>query len=380
MFKYLFVGGHFGDNPKKSGYIQKLYNNLQAINPNGTLINGGKFEELELHINRTFVGGKANATIPNSFLDVIFWMPDVSNDKKKLVGIIKKRCPHVILITSKNNLEEKYKFPEMVARALQVKANLFLEFTYNTDDHSERRIRTGIYDPLGNCFCRTSDVSRVAVILMGRIHQLLKFTRVGSENHGCVSMEVEPDAPDDFYIRIKDYADVFHRCIHGANPSRLLGNASFRCESGFPSFKKGNVFFVSRRNIDKRYIKPGGFVPVRLEFYNCEPNMVVVYDGEHKPSVDTPIQLLLYHYYHKMNYMIHSHTYIKYVPFTRDIIPCGAIEEYYEIISHCPEREHSLIKINLKGHGSLVMAQDIKNLKDIDYVPRITPEFVNGFE
>jgi len=368
MFKYLIVGGHFGDNPKKSGYIEKLFSHLSSINPNGILLNGGKYEELHCILTKT----KTYYSY-----DVIFWMPDISNNRPKLVQTIKIVSPHCILITSKNNLENKYGFMELVARALQVKANLFVEFTQ--EDNSERTICAGVYDPLGNGYCKTSNISRVAITLIERIQKLLRYTRVKSKYCDWEDFKTEPDVSDEFYSLIRKYADVFHKHIHGTDTSRLLGNASFRCERGFPSFKDesfkdGHQIFVSRRNIDKRYIEPGNFVPVALAFQKDKP--FVAYQSENKPSVDTPIQILLYHYYHNMKYMIHSHVYIQETLFTKEVIPCGAIEEFYEIISIHPEQEHTFIKLNLKGHGSLVMAKDIDNLRDIEYLPRTIPEWI----
>lgn len=363
MFKYLFVGGHFGDNPKPSGYIKKLFSFLISINPNGALINGGKFEELKNLLLRLQ---------PSSFtpyFDVIFWMPDISNEKEKLVAQIKKIEPYTLLVTSKNNFENKYKFIDMVARSLQVKANLSVEFT------KEDTFITGtVFDPLGNYYCATKNINKIAVTLMGRIQELLRFRRIGSQVYDLPDLKTKPDIPDEFYTLVRNYADIFHECIHGANPSRLLGNASFRCERGFPSFKNGEQVFVSHRNIDKRHIEPNGFVPVKL-MYN-DKKATVAYHGLYKPSVDAPIHLLLYHFYHNMKYMIHSHTYIQDALCTTQRIPCGAIEEFYEIIKIYPNREHTFIILNLLGHGSLVMSDRIEKLNFIKYYPRPMPEIV----
>lgn len=364
MFKYLFVGGHFGDNPKPSGYARKLFNVLHAINPNGVLHNGGKFHELTAIVTqlKTYVK-----------YDVVFWMPDVSNKREKLLKTIKTVSPHSILIISKNNLDGKYKFIDLVARALQVKANLFVELTKT--ELTPHDIIAGVYDPLGNCFCISLDIDKVAVALMDRVQELLRFTRIGSKVYDWGKELESPNIPDEFYNLVRNYADVFHKCIHGVNPSRLLGNASFRCERGFPSFKDGEQVYVSRRNIDKRHIEPAGFVPVKLVFNNLKKTVNVAYQGEHKPSVDSPVQLMLYHYYRNIKYMIHSHTYIRHAPFTEQRIPCGAIEEFYEIIKVYPSSEHTFLTLNLIGHGSLVMASHVENLQ-VYYYPRKAPEGV----
>jgi hypothetical protein len=81
--------------------------------------------------------------------------------------------------------------------------------------------------------------------------------------------------------------------------------------------------------------------------------------------------------------MIHSHTYVE-VPnagtafdglmSTSHPVPCGAVEEFYEIIRMCPQRDRTFVSINLVGHGSLTMVKDVSSLMNIKYIPRIVPE------
>ena len=61
--------------------------------------------------------------------------------------------------------------------------------------------------------------------------------------------------------------------------------------------------------------------------------------------------------------MVHSHVYIWTAPFTKTVIPCGALEEFFEIIQEYPNRNSSNFCINLKGHGSIVLAKDLDYLK-----------------
>jgi ribulose-5-phosphate 4-epimerase/fuculose-1-phosphate aldolase len=138
--------------------------------------------------------------------------------------------------------------------------------------------------------------------------------------------------------------------------------------------------FVSKRNIDKRDISFNSFVQTCLDIgysdfllSNVE-ELQVHYIGNCKPSVDTPIQLLLYQYYKHIRFMIHSHTYIKNASFTHEIIPCGAIDEFYEIIKIFPDYTLTNIQLNLKGHGSIVMVRHLEDLRNIQYIPRIIPE------
>jgi len=358
VFPYILIGGRFSDDGRSSGYIQRLFDAMQPFCV-GRLVNGGTFEELQNLIGEL------------DQYEIIIWMPDVPNDKEKLVKDIKIRYPKSILVISKNNLDDHYTLLELIARALNVKANLFVEF--RNPNNNPREIMAGVYDPLGNRFCSSLNIDHVAVTLLSRLFELRKFTRVSSaRNDSMIVGEIKP--PEDFFSYIRKYAETFHKLIysHNDNP-RFLGNASFRCESGFPSFRADNgIVFMSRRNVDKRNIGVEGFVPTRLITYMGK--MWVDYKSEHKPSVDAPIQLLLYRYYPLINFIIHSHTYIQGGALTSRAIPCGAIEEFFEIIQIVPYRYETNIQINLKGHGSLVMVQKLDDLKSIEYQSRPFPE------
>jgi ribulose-5-phosphate 4-epimerase/fuculose-1-phosphate aldolase len=373
MFNCVMIGGKFDDQGgKSSGYIHKLYLALSAVNQHFKLHNGGSFSSLEHIISKL------------QDFHVIFWMPDVPNDKEKLVLKIKTLYPHSVLITSKNNLMHKYSILEIISKALATKSNLFVVF--DSLSGGPHNIQATIYDPLGNCYGGSLDIEKVAVLLINRIIKLLSFRRMNSVRVSD-NVEYPVDVPVEFFDIVKRYAEVFHNCIHPVATTRLLGNASFRCESGFPSFKTetGDVF-VTRRNIDKRDISIESFVPVCLKVVNppdgevydmWEPTLEYVgFKGTYKPSVDTPIQLMLYRYYKNIKFMIHSHTYITNAMLTPvDCpIPCGAIEEFYEIVKMFPTRESNFVEINLSGHGSLVMSATLEGLKNINYMPRPMPE------
>jgi hypothetical protein len=365
----MIVAGTWNDEGgKPSGYMEKLAQalNEQFFAPSFEFHNGGNFDELE-------------GIIDDYDNDIIFWFPDVPNSKEKLVGTIKKLHPKTILVTSKNNVEGKYDFMQLTAHALRNKANLFVEFTKS----AEGLVEASVYDPIGNSYVyRETNVEKVAAALHRRITFLWKMTRVGSTQIGD---RIEASANDiyvhEFTDLVHKYADVFHDLIHGSNPSRLMGNCSFRCtKGGFPSFRRnvggGELIFVSRRNIDKRDIGYQGFVAVKpVSLHDVIKGKIKVeYYGEHKPSVDTPIQLALYALYPHINYMLHSHVYVDGAPFTARPVPCGAIEEVEEILEVQP---HSTVKqwqVNLKGHGSLVAADVVGKMRGIPYVARTFPE------
>jgi hypothetical protein len=152
----------------------------------------------------------------------------------------------------------------------------------------------------------------------------------------------------------------------------MMGNASFRCENGFPTFRDGNLMFVSKRDIDKRDIGIAGFVPVNLasehvvEYYAIKGN-------ESKPSVDSPINLRLYNHMPGIRFMLHSHTYVEGAPFTAKVLACGDLREAVEVML-LVDAETDRFAVNLRGHGSLVGAAKPEMLRDVKYVARPVPE------
>jgi len=360
--KILMVGGKWDDNGgKHSGYINKLHASLEKHFGIFTLHNGGFWKDLE--------------NIMNTLNDeILFWFPDIPNEKNKLVESIKTNHPKAFLITSKNNYDHKYEFMHLIAHALKNKSNLLVEFT------KDRSVILGsVYDPLGNSYGRDIlDIDKLADILYSRISAIHNVKRFKSVMIGERIPPTISENESKFIDFVKGYADVFHNLIHGVNHSRFLGNCSFRCsKGGFPSFRQGDLIYVSRRNIDKREIGADGFVPVKAIdsiSYIVNGRVDVEYYGEDKPSVDTPVQLLLYALYPNINYMIHSHTYVSGARFTDRVIPCGAIEEVNEITGIVEYLDTHFFAINLKGHGSIVASEFVGSLSGINYIGRKFPE------
>jgi len=359
----LFVGGHFDDEGgRPSGYVRTLFSSLMShlysysYGWDEVRMNGGSWDEL-VAISKRF-----------KQFDVIIWMPSVPNDKEKLVEKIKVENPKCLLVTSKNNESGKYSTMHLLARALKTKSNLLLEFTKAADG----KWQVTVLDPLGNSFAeKESCMGMVEYFLGSRIVQLYQYTRVQSKTIG----EALP-VPDEkeFFDVAKNYAEVFHKLIH-ANNDRFMGNLSFRCEKGFPSVKKEGIIYVSERNVDKRSIGKESFVAMNLKNEEeLDGEESVEFYGDKKPSVDSPIQVMLYNFYKNVQYMLHSHTYVAGAPCTDEVIPCGAIEEAEAIMALYPYPDKVNFAVNLKGHGSIVFANSVDFLKDIQYVARKIPE------
>jgi hypothetical protein len=128
---------------------------------------------------------------------------------------------------------------------------------------------------------------------------------------------------------------------------RYFGNCSTRCMSMFPSTR----YYFSRRNVDKKY----------LEVKDMVATTDLSYYGENKPSVDTPVQMALYRERSRINYFIHGHAHIPNQPETFEYFPCGDLREVPGIIELIGSNTHGII--NLKNHGFLIYASDLKELK-----------------
>jgi hypothetical protein len=339
--KSLFLGGRF------DGYMGKFSN---------------KDNELSRYLNADEVFNGGNTNVLDNVLDKIqdygkvFWFADVPG-KNGIVKQVKRRNGRAILVNAVRNNGD-YSFSEMMQDSLDNRVNLIVE---------TREGKMRVLDPLANMFLDyTHNLKLVGNVLDKRVEELERYTRVESfEVPGNV------DVPDEqeFFSIVREYGKRFHEIIHGnlKENRRFLGNASFRCERGFPSFRKGSFVFVSRRNVDKREIDREDFVPVL-------DNLPVRYHGKNKPSVDSPVQVELYNYYPGVNYMIHGHVYVENARFTDRIVPCGAMEEVDEIRKVYPERENENFAVNLLGHGSIVFVSKPMNFLRFKHTIRRMPE------
>ena len=380
MTKVLIVGGIFdNEGGRPSKLIDSLYKEIAGTSGYEVILyNGGLVSDLQNYIFPSVVE-----------YAVVLWFANVSNDEDKLRDV-KALNPKAILITSKRNDNNKYTFAELISRALAIKANLTIEFSKKED----KLFNMVLFDPLGNVFYDGFDVAELSNKLMIRIGKLLHFTRVPSVKETTLPT---PEVPEEieFFNFAHDCADIFHNLIRPAKGTeRFLGNMSFRCQNGFPSFRGENgIIYVSRRNVDKSDINAGSFVPTYLDEWNTTK-----YFGDFKPSVDTPVQLRLYKLFPWANYMLHAHCYVdisKLPPHlnllqlrTMKPVPCGAIEEISEIYHIIPggsitsfnSTAPRLLAINLRGHGCIIIAQDVEVLKELKkhkdncFVQRQMPE------
>jgi ribulose-5-phosphate 4-epimerase/fuculose-1-phosphate aldolase len=349
----LIVGGSFDDNGgKPSSLVSKLGEAVMQddVGFDVKLYNGGHYDLLEVLLEES------------KHFDYVIWWANVLNDKPKIRNV-KDVNPRAMLVTSKRNDNNKYSFAELINRALGSKANLCVQFSKVED-----RFTMMLFDPLGNSWYSGDSIPKLYHAMAERLKYLKSITR-----QGCVHTDDNIEIPDEreFFDIVRNYADTFHELIKPDSAvTRFLGNSSFRCQRGFPSFRKDDMIFVSRRNVDKRFIDKSAFVPVKLE-----DDTTLYYYGDSKPSVDTPIQARLYKLLPNINYMIHAHVYISGAPFTKSMIPCGGLEEVEEVMTVIgDDTEEDFYAINLIGHGCIVMAKDVEQLKYLHYISRPLPE------
>lgn len=394
MEKMLIVGGTWGvekDGEKNwapSGFVSKFSESAHKyFEGNITVFNGGPYSAI------------ADILKMVHRYDYVFWWANVDNSLPKPVPV-KELAPKVMLINSKRCDDDKYTFGDMVQRALIAKANLSFWFKKQGNV-----ISMTVFDPLGSVWYQGEDIDAAARTTIDRLAFLKSMTRqntVQSTTDKNLIMawyfdqfkqneyqsDKTVDIPDeqDFVDVVRKYATEFQKFIPNVNTQRFVGNASMRplppqvgrCGKGMPSFRKGNIIFVSKRNINKQFIELDNFVPCYMD------NDKLMYCGDEKPSVDTPVQIRLYEQLPQMKYMLHSHCYIKDAPFTSTAVPCGAIEEVDFVMQTITENKwenKDWIAINLRGHGALIMWDNMDRFHSeieplVEYYPRAMPEFM----
>jgi hypothetical protein len=374
--KYLIVTGRFdvdGGRPSKIGQIiaSAIVTHRHQLK-DVRHVNGGHLKEIP------------ELALESPHYDVVIWFPDVITTYNiKYVNEIKRHNKKCLLVTSKNNVGQEYELPELIQKALVQRANLFLEIRQS--DHKEGKFFVArLLDPLGNQYLDRSgdfpfsgDFCEIANRIIDRTIELKGFTRIG-----CVQVGEAQEVPDEveFFNLVRNSAAKFHELLPPPNiTDRFVGNASFRCGHGFPSFRKGGMIYVSRRNVDKEHIDRESFVAVKNGVKRRTLEPTVDYYGNCKPSIDAPIHLKLYDLYPKVNYILHGHVYLHGFPSTGSVIPCGALEEAEEIFSRLKHEAYTSFGLNLKGHGFIALADNVERLREMmaHVKPRPFPEVID---
>jgi hypothetical protein len=369
MADIVLVGGDWDETEgKRSSIFDNIVIGIEKseVFQNIAIFNGGSFQKLEY----------AFRILNDNNIKAVLWMANISNDiPKTFVEQIKTNYPKIMFVSSKRNIDQKYTIQDIIAHGLNLKSNLILEIVNVAGIYEGR-----LLDPLGNLWCQqTADFESIGIMMATRLNQLMHVTRQATIHSPETPGEItEITIIKHFFKTIKEKAETFHELISPSKSTRFLGNASFRCERGFPSMRFKDGIYVSKRNVDKRYIDPSAFVHVG---WNKDTD-TIWYRGDNKPSVDTPIQVKLYNKLPDyIRFMLHSHVYVKNAPFTSKMIPCGGLEEVQEImdvIIDCVtiEQLSRSFAINLKGHGSIIFAWHPSFIDEYEFYVRPIPELM----
>ena len=346
--KVLLIGGTWNlTGGKKSGLIEKMYQKLTKEKDfDIDYFNGGYYEDLKNLVNSS------------KNYKIIFWMANVPNELEK-VRDIKNVNPLAIVIGSKRNHYNEYSFVDILNKALLQRNNLTIEFSKNNNNSNFKML---LFDPLGTSWYEGYDLDELIKNLISRIRFLLTVNRERTYSNPQLNNVIEDI---DFFDYVREVAEIFHKTIqHSEGVTRFLGNASYR---------KNNQIFVTERDIDKRLLNKNHIVECYLD------KNKTFYYGNKKPSKDTVVQIKLYNILLNINYIVHSHCYVKNAPFTNIPIPCGALEEIDEILEVIKNNYNNdftkeYYAINLKGHGCIIFGNNLELLKQTKFKTRYLPE------
>ena len=354
--KILIVGGTWDlEYGKKSGLINKIYDYfINHISEKDKIdyFNGGAFLQLN-NIIESVVD-----------YDVVLWFANVPNNLPKIRSI-KKINPNVLLIGSKRNFNSEYAFVDVLNRTLEQRNNLAVMFSKN---EGEDKFKMLLFDPLGTEWYYGDSVAELCNAMLSRILFLLQTNR--RHTFPIIDSKIEIQDNQEFIEYVHEVAEIFHSTIqHTSGVTRFMGNASYRGPN--------DIIFVSERDVDKSLIDKNHFVAAFTDFDSDR----TYYYGDKKPSKDTIVQTYLYKMFPNINYIIHSHCYIENGAWTHIPVPCGSLNEIdeikYAMNQYGNDYSKTYYTFNLKGHGMLLMAQSIKELKQTNYISRNLPEKIN---
>jgi len=324
--KVLLVGGNFGEilEKRESGIIKKIYTEFQSPASEIDVINGGKLTDLPDNIKG---------------YDLILWMINIDNSEQKYYP---PKDQGSVLICSKV-MRSGYTRVDSLSRIFKMHGNAVIEIHKN-DPHN---VRFCFLDALGNEWYNGSDIASL-------VKQVLSFYIFTKSAVRIQTTQIESPAEHNLRGLIEANKRlqelVMSRC-----GNRFFGNISTRCTKLFPSMRDQEIMYVSPRNVSKESIRPEDMV-----VYMSGDK----YYGEHKPSVDSPTQIRLYHELPNINFMIHGHATFQKILTTRNYRLCGDIREVQEVLE-LVKPDDVLFRINLKNHGFLIGAYSLEMLNDI---------------
>lgn len=322
----ILVGGLFSESGgKTSGIIRKLGQTIECT----SIINGGTLGDLDA----------VTKMVPGH--NLVLWFPNISNE-------IDKNYPRkdrgAILICSKV-MREGYNRYDSCSRIFQLHGNAVIEIY-----KEETGFRFILVDALANEWANTMDLK----VLSKAITEFCEWTRSSIRSRSSNFNKSRLETLSELTRTVADK-------VEANKGKRYFGNVSTRCESMFPTTRINSGIYVSKRNIDKNRIGPDDFVLVSgWDRISC----MLSYEGDNKPSVDTPIQMELYSKLSGLGCMIHGHAYIAGAPETDNYYPCGDVREATDILQKIDTSKDAQA-INLRYHGFLLLANCLPNMEKL---------------
>lgn len=351
--KFMLVGGTFHEKLEKvkfSSIVDKLGKNLINIYKDSIyyILNSYVYNNKEYN-------PLISAARISKYYDLNIWMPDISNDFEKHYPT---KAKGNVLICSKV-IRDGRTVHDAVNRIFKMHANAVIAISRDTSDSFQSSVtyKFTLLDALGNVWVETTDIKKLAQI----IYKFYKWTKQ-AQRVGSISVPKEYKLKDNEKQRLKKFCKLNSKVankVEMGNEHRYFGNCSTRCSLMFPSTRSTNpnYIFVSRRDSNKKRLTMSDMLVVTMHSDSSR----VVYQGNIKPSVDTPIQLQLYKKFPEINYMIHGHAYETTSNFTDKYFACGDIREVESIAKHIKNVDVGCI--NLLNHGFILYSKTLEDME-----------------
>lgn len=318
--KVCVVGGDI-DTERPSGIIRKIYAEF-SIAHDVTMFNG---------------------VLPKDItgFDLVLWFPNISNEKEKDYP---KKDKGAVLICSKL-MHDDVSEADAVSRIFNMQGNAVV-----TINSMGKSFAFKLVDALGNSWGNTNSIN----LLVGNIIDLFMWSKAQKRRSLIHCDDIVPPEIK-LELRFININTLVADKVQSHLGARYFGNFSTRCMKLFPCKRDGDAYLFSPRNIDKKRITQSDFVLTTDTYYW----------GERKPSVDAPVQIEIFKRFPDINYMIHGHATIPYIPETTEYYPCGSLLEVKEISTLFAG---GLRAITLKNHGFLIAAETLDGL---DYLANL---------
>ena len=191
------------------------------------------------------------------------------------------------------------------------------------------------------------------------------------------SVWMGPEIPSVPYLRaLVDFSrkmePAFTNIIRNVVVGRWPGNFSFRCAQGFLSFRAGDGFVVTMRNVAKTGLTENDFVFVKLALDGGKLQFWGRNDV--KPSIDSPVHRAIYEALPWVKGIVHGHLYAKGDCAHERMLerwPCGAENEATEILAVAPRIYQKLWMVNVAGHGFVALIGDENPTEALDKLSKM---------